>query len=103
MHELGEQERIRLHRPVRGHGPVGLDAMLRRDPLEQVRIAGRGPVGERAGRITLERALSGGLQVIDSDDVERRRAPSERDVGELGHEAARYRARPYCLGLAYQA
>ena len=60
LDQLLEQEGVRLHRAVRGHDAVGLDAVLRRDPLEQVRIAGRGAVGERARRIALERALRGG-------------------------------------------
>jgi hypothetical protein len=59
--------------------------VLRGDPLEQVRIAGRGAIGERAGRIALEGALRGGLEVLDRDDVERGGAASERDVGELSH------------------
>ncbi len=29
--------------------------------------------------------LRGGTQVVDGDDVERRRAAREGDVGELGH------------------
>ena len=86
LDQLLEQERVRLHRAVGGEGPVRLDAVLRGDPLEQVRVAGRGAVRERARRVALERALSGGLQVIDGDDVERRGAARERDVGELRHD-----------------
>ena len=69
-----EQERVRLHRAVGGEDAIRLDAVLRGDPLEQVRIAGRGAVRERARRITLEGALRSGPQVVDGDDVERRGA-----------------------------
>ena len=77
LDELLEQERIRLHRAVGGHDLLRLDAVLRGDPLEQRRIARRGAVGERARRVALEGALGGGLQIVDGDDVERRRAASE--------------------------
>jgi hypothetical protein len=69
-----------LHRAVGGKEAIRLDAVLGGDPLEQVRIARRGPIGERARRITLECALRGDLQVFDGDDVERRGAAGERDV-----------------------
>ena len=85
-----EQERVRLHRAVGGHEAIRLDAVLRGDPLEQVRIAGRGAVRERARGVALEGALRRGAQVVHGDDVERRGAARERDVGQLGHEPPRY-------------
>ena len=57
------------------------------DPLPQRRVPGRGAVGEDPGRVALERPLGSGLQVIDGDDVDGRRAARERDLIKHGPQA----------------
>ncbi len=87
LDELLEQERVGLHRAVRGDDAVRRDVVLRGDPLEEARVPGGRAVGERARGIALEGGLRGGAQVIHGDDVERRSAASEGDVRELGQPA----------------
>ena len=76
-HELLEQERVGLHRAVGHEHALGLDAVAVGDPGAQPRIADRGAVGGRAGRVALERAHGRVAQALDVDDVERGRAARE--------------------------
>ena len=87
LHEQVEQERVGLHRPV------GQDDLLRRhllvlgDPRAQRQVAAAGAVGRGAAGVVRERALGGGLEGVDGDDVERRRAAGEGDRFVRGHRA----------------
>ncbi len=80
-HQLLEQERVRLHRPVRHQHPLGLDAVAVGDPAAQARVADRRAVRGRARRVALERAHGRVAQAVDVDDVQRRGAAGEGDRG----------------------
>ncbi len=83
-HEVLEQERVRLQRAVRDEHPLGLHAVLVRDPGAQARIADRRTVGGGAGRVALEGPHGGVAQALHIDDVERRGAAGEGDRGACG-------------------
>ncbi len=83
-HEMLEQERVRLHRPVGHEHPLGLDAVQVRDPRTQTGIADGGAIGRRAGRVALECAHGGTAQALHVDDVERGCAAREGDRRSAG-------------------
>src|SRR5918992_1914886 len=95
-----EQERVGLHGAVRSHGSVRLDALLVGDPLEQARVAGRRSVREGPTRVALEGPVGRRAKLVDGDDVKRGSAAGERDIGQLGHEAPRYRPDSYLCPCA---
>ena len=67
------QEREALQRAVGAqHAARVAVAVARRDPLPQRRVAGAVAVGQRAGRILLERALRGARDLGDGQQVGRR-------------------------------
>ena len=81
VHEVLEQERVRLHRAVRDEHPLGLDAVAVGDPGAQARVADRRAVRGRARRVAVERAHRRVAQALHVDDVERGRAAGEGDRG----------------------
>ena len=93
-----EEERVGLHRAVGDEHLLDGDAVLLGDPLAQRHVADRRAVRDRPAGILLEGELRGLAQPLHVDDVERRRAPGERD--RVGHGLRRYalsgRASPRC-------
>ncbi len=90
VHQRVEQKCVGLHRAVGDQHALGLDAMLLGDPPAQRQVADGRSVGGRTGRIVVERALRGGSQPLDVDDVQRWGTAGERD--RLRHRARRLRA-----------
>jgi hypothetical protein len=83
--EVAEDERVRLQRTVGDQHLLLVHAVALRDPLAQWRVAGRRAVTGDRHRIQVERAVRGGLEAIDVNDVQRRGAPGERNQLSGGH------------------
>ena len=77
--EVGEEERVGLHRAVGDEHLLGLDAELLGDVLAQRDVADRRAVGGDAAGVALEGAVGSVLQPVDVDDVQRRCAAREGD------------------------
>jgi hypothetical protein len=70
LHEQLEEERVGLHRAVRGDDLLAQDAVVFGDPVTQRDVAARSAVREGAGRVALEGAVGGRAEIVDGDDVE---------------------------------
>src|SRR5206468_6212598 len=87
--ELPEEEGCRLHRAVRDHDLLRIDAVELRDPLAETRVALPGAIAQRLLPVRLERTGGRLPDGLVGEDVGAGGAPREADR-PFGHRRIEY-------------